>query len=111
MPSAIIGVSTHNIVEAREAASLGADYISYGPIFRTKTKKDADTPKGIIGLKSLAPNISVPIVAIGGITAETAAQVLEAGASAVAMISNLLLAEDVTEHAAGIVSKIKRKGA
>jgi thiamine-phosphate pyrophosphorylase len=106
MPSAIIGISTHNLEEAKKAESLGADYISFGPIFQTKTKKDADTPKGIEGLKKLAPNIAIPIVAIGGITADSAISVLEAGASAVAIISDILLVEDVLARAAGIVSKI-----
>jgi thiamine-phosphate pyrophosphorylase len=107
MPSAIIGVSTHNIEEAREAASIGADYISFGPIFRTRTKKDADSPKGLEGLKALAPNVDIPIVAIGGITADSAISVLEAGAAAVAIISDILLADDIKGRAAGIVVKIR----
>lgn len=111
MPSAIIGVSTHNLEEAREAESLGADYISFGPIFQTKTKKDADIPKGLEGLKALAPNIDIPIVAIGGITADSAIPVLEAGASAVAVISDILLAENTGGRALEIISRIGRKGA
>lgn len=111
MPGAVIGVSTHNLEEALDAASLGADYISYGPIFPTKTKKDADIPKGLEGLKSLAPSVNIPIVAIGGITSETAASVIEAGASAVAVISDILLADDIRGRAAEILSRIGRKGA
>lgn len=111
MPSAIIGVSTHNLEEAREAESFGADYISFGPIFQTRTKKDADSTKGIIGLKALAPNVGIPIVAIGGITADSAIPVLGAGASAVAVISDILLAEDIGGRALEIISRIGRKGA
>jgi thiamine-phosphate pyrophosphorylase len=111
LPSAIIGVSTHNLEEARKAESFGADYISFGPIFQTKTKKDTDIPKGLAGLRMLAPNVGIPIVAIGGITIESAVPVLEAGASAVAIISDILLAEDIGNRAAGIISKIGRKGA
>lgn len=107
MPSGIIGVSTHNLEEAREAESFGADYISFGPIFQTKTKKDADIPKGLEGLRALAPNIGIPIVAIGGITADSAVPVLEAGASSVAIISDILLAEDIGGRAAGIISRIR----
>ena len=111
LPKAVIGVSTHNLKEALEAASLGADYISYGPIFATQTKKDADIPKGLEGLKALAPSVNIPIVAIGGITVETAASVIEAGASAVAVISGLLLADDIKSRAVEIISRIGRKGA
>lgn len=111
MPKAVIGVSTHNLEEALEAAALGANYISYGPIFPTKTKKDADIPKGLEGLKKLAPSVNIPIVAIGGITAETAASVIEAGASAVAVISDILLADDIRGRASEIISRIGRKGA
>lgn len=111
MPSAIIGVSTHNLEEARRAESLGADYISLGPIFQTKTKKDADIPKGLEGLKTLAPDVGIPMVAIGGITIESAIPVLEAGASAVAIISDILLAEDIGGRALEIISRIGKKGA
>lgn len=111
MPEAVIGVSTHNLKEALDAASLGADYISYGPIFATKTKKDADIPKGLEGLKKLATSVNIPIVAIGGITVETAPAVIEAGASAIAVISDILLADDIKSRASGIISRIGRKGA
>ena len=111
MPSAIIGVSTHNLEEAREAETLGADYISYGPIFQTKTKKDADIPKGLEGLRALAPCVGIPIVAIGGITIDSAVPVLEAGATSVAVISDILLAEDIGGRALEIISRIRRKGA
>ena len=110
MPNALIGISTHNLEEATDAASLVADYISYGPIFATRTKKDADIPKGLEGLKSLAPSINIPIVAIGGITVETAASVIEAGASAIAVISDILLADDIKSRASEIISRIGRKG-
>lgn len=107
MPSAIIGLSTHNLEEAVEARSLGADYISFGPIFQTKTKKDADTPKGLERLKALANEVSLPIVAIGGITADTALPVLEAGAASVAVISDILLADDMQARAEEIISRMR----
>lgn len=104
MPNGTIGVSTHNLEEAREAEEGKADYISFGPIFATKTKKDADTPKGLEGLRSLASSVNIPIVAIGGITAETAASVIGSGASAVAVISDILLSDDIKGRAAEIIS-------
>jgi len=104
MPKAIIGVSTHNMEEAKEAEEGRADYISFGPIFATKTKKDADTPKGLDYLREVASSVKVPIVAIGGITAETAASVIGAGASAAAVISDILLSADIRARAAEIIS-------
>lgn len=107
MPGAIIGVSTHNIEEALRAERGGADYISFGPIFPTSTKTDADSPKGTWALKELASRVSLPIVAIGGITAESAPQVARAGASAVAVISDILLAPEMRERAAAISAALE----
>jgi len=95
MPSSIIGVSTHNIEEAKRAEGEGADYISFGPIFPTVTKKDADAPKGVKRLREVASKVDLPVVAIGGITIENARQVMETGASSVAVISEILLAPDI----------------
>ena len=95
MPSSIIGVSTHNIEEAKRAEGEGADYISFGPIFPTVTKKDADAPKGVKRLREVASKVDLPVVAIGGITIENARQVMETGASSVAVISDVLLAPDI----------------
>jgi len=92
---AIIGVSTHNAQEAIEAEAAGADYISFGPIFPTRTKLDADRPKGLAALAELRCHVSLPIVAIGGITEANAPQVMRAGADAVAVISAILLAKDI----------------
>lgn len=105
MPSALIGISTHNLDEARRAERDGADYISFGPIFQTKTKKDADVPKGIEGIKAL-DQVSLPVVAIGGITSGNAVSVLAAGASSVAVISDILSSGDPRERAALISALI-----
>lgn len=108
-PSKIIGVSTHNALEAQEAASSKADYISFGPVFFTKTKKDAQDPKGVPGLKEIRKAVSLPIVAIGGINEGNMAEVFAAGANAVAMISFLLsspIPADIRARTASIIEKI-----
>jgi thiamine-phosphate diphosphorylase len=106
-PSAIVGLSTHNVEEALEAQRRGADYISFGPIFKTRTKGDADAPKGIDGLRRLASRgVTIPIVAIGGITGETAKEVIDAGASAAAIISDILLTSDINRKAKAIIADI-----
>lgn len=104
----IIGISTHNEAEAREAETNGASYISFGPIFPTRTKKDADTPKGLDRLSDIKACVRLPIVAIGGITEESAVDVLSAGADSVAMISELLTATDIRGKTASVAKRIKR---
>lgn len=108
LPSSVIGVSTHNLEEAKKAEAGGADYISFGPIFPTRTKKDADTPKGLSGLKEVSASVHIPVVAIGGITGETIVSVLESGACSAALISDILLAPGIKAKAASISALISR---
>jgi len=85
----IIGVSTHTLRQAIDAQNSGADYIGFGPVFKTKTK-DAGKPKGIKYLIEIKKHIKIPVVAIGGITSENALAVLNRGAEAIAVISDIL---------------------
>lgn len=105
-PDAIIGVSTHNIGEALKAEQSGADYISFGPVFPTRTKKDAEEPKGLKALTDVANAVAIPVVAIGGITKATAREVISRGASATAIISDILLSGDISARVAAIISAI-----
>ena len=93
----IIGYSTHNLREALEAVRLPVDYISFGPIFPTKTKEDAQTPKGLKGLSEVRKSVGIPIVAIGGITETNMAHVLKEGVESVAMISEILTSLDISK--------------
>ena len=95
--SRIIGVSTHSVKQARDAERDGADYIGFGPVFYTTTK-DAGRPKGIEMLREIKRQVQIPVVAIGGITAENIGPVLEAGADAVA-VSSAILRGDIGENA------------
>ena len=93
----IIGVSTHTLAQAEAVAREGiADYLGFGPIFPTTTKDHPDPVQGIEGLRQVRSRVDLPIVAIGGITAQTMGAVLAAGADAVAMISEIVRAEDVS---------------
>lgn len=87
---AIIGFSTHDPQQARLAAQMPVDYIAIGPIFATSTKEASDPPVGLEGLRIARQAVgSIPLVAIGGITLENSQEVLDAGADAIAVISNL----------------------
>jgi thiamine-phosphate pyrophosphorylase len=94
-----VGVSTHNVQQFREAAATSADYIAVGPIFPTTTKANPDPVVGLELLRAARRLTRKPIVAIGGITLETAAEVFRAGADSVAVISDLLLARDPVDRA------------
>lgn len=105
---AIIGVSTHNTQEATEAEAGGADYISFGPIFPTRTKPDADRPKGTTALTEIRKTVSLPIVAIGGITEENAPAVMRSGADACAIISDILYLKDISSKTVAIIAALSR---
>jgi len=85
----LIGISTHSLDQAIKAQDAGADYVGFGPMFRTKTK-DAGHPKGITALSQIRKLIDIPIVAIGGITCENIRDVICAGADAAAIASGIL---------------------
>jgi len=86
---AICGLSTHTTTQVDEALAGSADYIAVGPVFRTGTKDAGYEPTGV-ELVRYAARKGKPIVAIGGVTLDRAEEVLAAGASAVAVISDLL---------------------
>ncbi|MBE9502643.1 MAG: thiamine phosphate synthase [Proteobacteria bacterium] len=98
MGNKIIGISTHNLSEAEEAEKRGAHYIGFGPIFRTNTKADAHAVQGLDKLSKIRQKVSIPIVAIGGITGENMQSAYLAGADAVAIISYLAKAKNVCER-------------
>lgn len=88
-PDTIIGFSTHNDAQFRAASLEPAGYLALGPIFETASKLNPDPVVGIPELRRLRPLTAHPVVAIGGITRENAAQVLDAGADSVAVIGDL----------------------
>jgi len=103
---AVIGLSTHNLSQALAATRLPINYLAVGPIFSTSTKDDTEPELGLEGLREIRDGIGeFPLVAIGGITAERATEVLNAGADSVAVVSALLSAPD--EIAARTASLIR----
>ncbi len=97
MGDKVIGVSTHSLDQVKEAVEGGADYIGFGPIFRTNTKEDTEPVVGV-GLLSRVKDICpIPYVAIGGISKENLVEVMGAGCSTVAIISDILTAHNIEE--------------
>lgn len=94
----IIGVTVHNLKEAKVAAALGADYLGVSPIFPTGTKKDAGVPAGIKLIRQVKNNVKIPVVAIGGINLTKASKVIQAGADALCAISAVVTKPDVSKE-------------
>jgi thiamine-phosphate pyrophosphorylase len=96
----ILGVSVHSMGEAQSALEEGADYFGIGPIFQTKTKKDANPSQGTKLIERLrSQEITLPMVGIGGITIENAHTVIEAGADGVSIISAISQANSPVQAA------------
>jgi len=89
-PGLCLGVSTHNPDQLSLADQGPADYVAIGPVFETRSKEKPDPLVGLQGVRKARSLTRKPLVAIGGITRQNAAAVLEMGADAVAVISDLL---------------------
>ena len=107
-PGALVGVSTHDVEQARAAAGAGADYLGVGSVFTTTTKVGALPAGGLDLVRAVHAAVTLPLVGIGGITSDTAPAVRAAGADAVAMIGALVRAPDVT---AAVRDTLARLGA
>ena len=87
-----IGASVHSLQEAVDAELKGADWVVFGPVFDTPSKRAYGPPQGLDRLATVARRLKIPVIAVGGITPERAGEVLEAGARGVAVISGILTA-------------------
>lgn len=108
MGDKIIGISTHDMNQATEAARGGADYIGFGPVFYTSTK-DAGQPKGLIALTDVKKSVKIPVIAIGGINTSNLMSVLEYGADGVAVSSGLLVGS-IKDNARRFMESIRERG-
>ena len=109
-PAMIIGASARIEDKILEAISAGADYIGFGPIYQTSSKPDAESPKGLEALQRMSEIAQCPVIAIGGITVETAYEVIRAGAHGIAVISAVCGAADpvaATRHLCGEIERAK----
>jgi thiamine-phosphate pyrophosphorylase len=105
MGNKIVGISTHDLAQAKEAEAGGADYIGFGPVFHTSTK-DAGSPRGTAALKMIKQSVAIPVVAIGGINIHNISSVMQAGADAVA-VASALCRGDVAVNAKLFVDYLK----
>lgn len=94
----IIGRSTHNLEQAMEADRAPVDYIAVGPVFGTATKENAAPVLGLEQLRIICARVNKPVVAIGGITLDSAEKVFDCGVASVAVIGDLLKHGNVADR-------------
>ncbi len=98
-----IGVSTHTLAEAREAERGGANFVVFGPVFETASKRAYGEPVGLAALKMVTAALQIPVLALGGIKLSNLAAIEESGAAGIAAISLFTEADDL----AALVRTIK----
>jgi thiamine-phosphate pyrophosphorylase len=99
----MIGISTHNVEQARAAEDAGADYIGFGPMYPGGLRNNV-SGQGLDQLRAVRAVVKIPIVAIGGITEARIAETLTAGADAVAIITDVLTAPDIKAKVRSILA-------
>jgi len=99
----IIGISTHDLDQAKAAEQNGADYIGFGPVFGTSTKDTGYTARGLTVLRQISSVVDIPIVAIGGVTQANIKDVWRAGAASAAVISDILKTDDIAAKVKAIL--------
>lgn len=92
-PQLMIGCSVHDVDEAIEKEEAGADYLIYGHIYPTNSKKGLK-PRGLVGLREVINHVSIPVIGIGGITPNLVQSVVQEGADGIAVLSGVLLSEN-----------------
>jgi len=105
-----VGVSTHTLAQVEAADRTSADYLAFGPVFATATKEQADPVVGLRLLAEARARTSKPLVAIGGITLERAAETYRAGADSLAVARDLLAAPDPPAQARAFLEEAARAG-
>jgi thiamine-phosphate pyrophosphorylase len=91
-PGFMVGASVHSVAEARTVAAEGADFIVFGPVFDTPSKRPYGPPQGLAALGQVTAAVATPVLAIGGITADRVRDILAVGAVGVGVISAILAA-------------------
>jgi len=102
------GVSIHSAEEAKQREREGADYVMFGHIFATNSKVGIPS-RGLDSLRDVAAQVSIPIIAIGGMRPERVSSVLEAGASGIAVMSGIWEAEDPLKAVKAYANELERK--
>jgi thiamine-phosphate pyrophosphorylase len=107
-PGKVIGISTHNPDQVREATNGKPDYLGFGPIFKPGSKQDHDPVVGLEGLRTIRSLTALPVFAIGGIQIDQVSEVMQAGADGVAVISAILKVPDISYAVNAFLAQIPK---
>jgi len=107
-PGFLIGASVHSVAEARAAEPEGADFLLFGPVYDTPSKRQYGPPQGVAALERVASAVHLPVFAVGGVTPTRVAEVTRAGASGVAVIGAILGAERPADAVKGFLDALGR---
>jgi len=102
-PGFLIGASVHSVAEALAAEPEGADFLLFGPVYDTPSKRQYGPPQGLAALERVASAVRLPVFAVGGVTPARVAEVMRAGASGVAVIAAILGSDGGTGRPADAV--------
>jgi thiamine-phosphate pyrophosphorylase len=102
----LIAVSCHNLVQAITAQEMGADFITFGPIFYTPSKAPFGDPVGLKKLEEVTSLIEIPVFGLGGIMQDNAHEVIRAGAHGIALVSSIMAAPEPRDAARNLFSRI-----
>lgn len=105
-PQTLIGVSAHSVAEARLAAAEGANYLTASPVFLTDSKPGYGPALEQEGLAEIVASVSVPVLALGGVTAANAAQCIAAGAAGVAVMGSVMRSETPGQVVADLIAAL-----
>ncbi len=105
-PEAVIGGTAKTLEQVRIAASVGANYVGFGPIYPTGSKVDAGDVRGLEGLAEISSASPIPVIAIGGIGIATAADVISTGAHGIAVISAVCCQDDPQDATRHLLSEV-----
>ncbi len=103
----IIGVSSHNKEEAQRAQTDGADYVNIGPVFLTKTKEGVTECLGADKISEISKGLKIPFTVMGGIDLDNVGEVVRHGASKVAVVSAITMADDICAATKAFIRKIR----
>ena len=102
-----VSASVHSLAEALQAEEDGADFLTFGPVYYTPSKAEYGPPVGLSSLEEVCRALKIPVFALGGIKEGNAVDTLRAGAFGVAVISEIIGADDPAQAASAIMAKIR----
>ncbi len=108
--SKLIGVSCHNQVQAIAAQEMGANFITFGPVYYTASKAAYGDPVGVEKLQLISDTLQIPVFALGGISLENCAEALACGARGIALISAVMSAAEPCQAARALLSALSAAG-